>query len=357
MRHLKRLVLLYFVITGSAQSYQTVSVGMGGGYAGNLFADSFAIGNSYLLSNLSVSSVNFSKVKLKLYYDISYYNYDTGDLINNVFHVPGFVVYRRDPGSRLKWGIEAAAAIKDYVNPQSTFDNNRIFLVADASYYVTSGLQAKAMYRLVKSKYHHYSDLDFYEHLAGGDIVSTFPTKTTARASVKYSVRRFDRDQVTYHWIDTEFGLSQSIDIRTGASLTVLRRWTGGGERPLSSYYIISGITSYWDPWKGNQFNAAIKRILPYAVLSRLEGGYWKRNFSYDDIMRSQLWWLRNKAGRHDEGWLVRGELSRQFNLRIPALQSFMLSVRGGYTRNGSDDPFYKYQYYFGDVSLNIHVL
>ena len=337
-------------------AYQNLSVGLGGGYAGNLFADSFNIGNSYLVSNLSFASTNFQSAKLRLSYDIYYYEYDTGNHINNIFHAPGIALYRRNLGERFKWGVETFVAIKDYIGNNSGFDNFRVFSSADASFYISPGIQAKGIYKLIRSKYQNYPILDNYEHWATAELVTTLPSKTTMQGTARYSVRRFDEDQVTFHWIDTEFGLSQSLGIRTGLSFSFLRRWSGGGERPLSSYYIISGVTSYWDPWQGNQLDVALKRILPYAIISRTEGAYWKRQFRYDKFMKEQLSWLLNKTGRRDEGWLTKLELSRQYNLRWPAVESFTLNLRGGYISNGSDDSYYKYHYFFTDLNLNIRI-
>jgi hypothetical protein len=344
------------VLQPPAYAYQNLSAGIGGGYSGNLFADSFAVGNSYMINRVSVSSTNFTKIRLKLYYDLSFYKYDTGDLINNFYHVPGIALYQRRLGQRFKWGVEACAAIKDYISARSKFDNYRIFSNVDASYYFGPGIQAKAFYRLIRSNYNNFADLDNYEHWVDGELIGTLPTKTTLRGIARYSVRRFDADQVTFHWIDTQFGLSQSIDIRTGLSFAFIRRWTPGGERPLASYYIISGITSYWDPWQGNQVEMALKRILPYAIVSKFNGWYWKREFTYDDIMRSQLPWLRDKSGRSDEGWLAGAEFYRQFNLRLPAPESFVLNLKGGYVSNNSDDSFYKYNYFFADFNISISV-
>jgi hypothetical protein len=354
--YIKRFIFVFVIFQAPAFAYQNLSAGIGGGYSGNLFADSFAVGNSYLINKVSVSSTNFSSIRLKLYYDFSFYKYDTGDLINNFYHVPGVALYRRGLGQRFRWGIETCAAIKDYISASSKFDNFRIFSNVDASYYFGPGLQGKAFYRLIRSKYANYGDLDNFEHWVDGELVATLPSKTTLRGIARYSVRRFDTELVTFHWIDTQFGLSQSIDIRTGLSFSFLRRWSRGGERPLASYYIISGITSYWDPWQGNQVELAIKRILPYAIISKWDGWYWKRVFTYDEIMRSQLPWLRDKSGRSDEGWLAGAEFNRQYNMHLSAPEALVLALKGGYISNTSNDPFYGYSYFFINLNISISI-
>jgi len=350
------IFFLFLAFCSRAGAYQNLTANIGGGYVGNLFADSFNIGNSFIWNNVSFSSTSFQKIKLKLYYGISYYNYNTDNPINNIFHVPGVTLYKKNQDGRFKWGIDTFATIKDYVSANSSFDNYRIFTVADVSYYLVPGFQARTLYSLTRSKYLSYGVLDNIEQSAEAGIVATLPHRTTLRGTGRYSARRFDTDQITFHWVDTEFGLSQSIDIRTGLSFTFLKRWSKGGERPLASYYIISGITSYWDPWSGNQVEIALKRILPYAILCKIVGGSWNKSFLYDQYLRDQLSWLKNKSGRRDEGWLVRAELGRQYGLRLPVTESIKINMRGGYLSNHSGDRFYTYNNFMADLNLEIHI-
>ena len=357
MKLIRALVFfLFLVVCGSADAYENLSVGLGGGYGGNLFADSFQIGNSYLTNSLSFSSVNFQAVKFRLRYDLSYTNYNTDNFINNVIHTPGIALYNRDRDRRLKWGINALATLKDYVDKNSNFDNYRFFGIADASYYIKSFLQAKALYKFTRSRYDNYASLDNIEHWVEAELVATLPSKSTLRGGARYGVRQFDEELITFHWYDTEFGFSQSLDARTGLGITCLRRWSKGGTRPLSSYYIISGITSFWDPWKGDHVEIFVKRILPLGVLSRLEAGYWNRRFAYDDILRAQLGWLDDRYGRRDEGWTIRIEINRQQNLAWRIARSIKIGLAGGYSSNGSDDPYYEYNNFAAQTMIEIQI-
>ncbi len=359
-----------FVIPSSAIAYQNISVGLGGGYSGNLFSDSFAVGNSYLLNNISLSTVHFSDIRLKVYYDLSYYQYDTGDFINNLFHVPGIALYRRDPAQNLKWGVEIAAALKDYIDKEANYDNWRLLATGDISYYILPGLQIKGKYRAIKSGYDDYEILDNLEHLGEAEVAATFPSKTTVRGSMRYGRRAFDEEDLApsrpgmipvthdnkYDWVEAELGASQSLGMKTGVSLLFTNRWSSSGARPLFSYYIISGITSYWDPWDGFQSELALKRILPFAVVSKLKAGYWDRKFTYDDKLTLRLPWLRGKTGRRDRGWSAGLELNRQFGRKLFISRSLSVSIGAGYTSNDSDDPFYDYEYLSATSNLTIRI-
>jgi hypothetical protein len=349
-------LILFFCIAGSAYAYQDISFGVLGGYAGNLFADSFNIGNSYLVNNVSLSSVNFQKVKLRVSYDFYYTNYDTDNPINNVFHIPGISIYQKNRNSRLRWGISSYLSFKDYINSESSFDSRRFYGLADVSYYLSRGLQLKGSYKFNRFQYANYSSLDIMEHGLESELVATLPTKTTVRGTLRYGVRRFDEDKITFHWYDTEAGISQSLDQKTGVNLSFSCRWSSGGTRPLSTYNIISGITSFWDPWKGNQIDFSIKRILPLAIVSKIDAEYWNRKFTYDPVIRNQFWWLRYSSGRWDEGWLTKADLSHQFNRFFLIKKTVRLAFIGGYSSNNSDDSYYGYDGLFAQARLEIRL-
>ena len=349
-------LIAFFCISSSAYAYQDVSLGVLGGYAGNLFADSFNIGNSYLVSNVSVASVNFQNIKLRLSYDFYYTDYNTDNPINNMFHIPGITVYQRNRNRRFRWGISSYLSFKDYVNSEATFDSRRFYGIADCSYYLTRGLQAKAQYKINRFQYSNYHSLDIIEHGLEAEVVNTMPTRTTLRGTLRYGIRQFDEDKITFHWYDTEGAVSQSLDLKTGISLTFSRRWSNGGTRPLSTYYIISGITSFWDPWKGNQVGLSIKRILPFAIVMKLDGEYWNRRFTYDPVIRNQFWWLRFSEGRWDDGWLAKTDLSYQFNRFYLIGKTVRLNAVAGYSSNNSNDSYYSYDGIFAQGRMEIQI-
>lgn len=349
-------LIIFLCLISSAGAYQDLSLGVMGGYAGNLFADSFSIGNSYLVSNVSISSVYYQAVKIRFYYDFYYTNYDTDNPINNIFHIPGMAIYQKSRNSRFKWGVNTFLSIKDYINSQSSFDSRRFYGISDCSYYLRPGLQLKALYKFNRSQYPNYSSLDIVEHLLETELVATLPTKSTLRGTLRYGVRRFDEDDITFHWYDTEAGISQSLDQKTGISLIFSRRWSNGGTRPLSTYNIISGITSFWDPWMGNQIDISLKRILPLAIVSKFDGGYWNRRFDYDPVIRNQFWWLRYSSGRRDEGWLTKADFSRQFNSVYLLNKVLRLNLVLGYASNKSNDSYYDYDGLFAQSRLEIQV-
>ena len=327
-----------------------------GGYSGNLFADSFSIGSSYLLSNVSISSTHFKTIRLKFYYDIYYTNYDTDNIINNVFHVPGLSLYGKSRDNRLKAGISGFLTSKDYINGESGFDYNRFFGIADASYYLGPGFQIKSLYKFTRSQYINFGSLDNIEHAVEAELVATLPTRSTFRGLARYAVRQFDEDNITFHWFDTELGLSQSLNQKTGVSLAFRRRWSVGGTRPLSTYNIISGITSFWDPWKGNQADLSLKRILPFAILGKTDISYWNRYFFYDPVIRNQFWWLRNSPDRRDEGWMVKAETSKQFNSVFIINRALKVNFIGGYSSNGSTDTYYDFDGFFAQSRIDLQI-
>ncbi len=350
--------LLLFCLLGlaPAHAYQNLSAIVGGGYAANLYADSFGVGNSYLVNGLAFSSTNFEPTHLRLYYNISYLEHNTNDIVNNFFQVLGANLFRRDRGGRFKWGIDLFAAAKNYSHGNSDFNNYRIFLVADASYYLSPALQVSGSYRDTRANFLHFESLDYFEHRIEAEATLTLPTRTTIRGSAAYSTRSFDEDSRRFDWADAELGASQSIDIRTGLSLSVRRRFSGAGSRPISTYFILSGITPYWDPWDGYQAEFSVKRILPLAVVSRAEFGYWHREFSYDQLLRERLRWLFSRAGRTDKGWMMKLALTRQYNFAWRVGRATILTLAGGYLSNRSDDPFYEYDDYFIDTNLEFRL-
>ena len=356
MRVTIRLFLLVIILYDFSAAYQNAAIGIGGGYSGNLYADSFDVGNSYLVNKIALSSTHLKKTKLRLYYGLSYYEYDTNDGIDNFYHVPGIAVYDKSAGQKFKWGAGASAGIKDYTDTRSTLDNQRIFLSGDVSYYTAPGTMLKGQYRGTISNYDDYASLDNAEHWIETEIMLTFPTKTTMRITPRYAIRNFKEDSREFDWLDLELGASQSLDIRTGLSASLMKRWSGGGSRPLSSYFILSGITSYWDPWDGLQAELSIKRILPLAVVSKAEIGYWRRNFSYDSLLQENLWWLAGKSSRIDEGWSVKAGFSRQINLGALIGKAVAVTANAGYYSNHSSDRFYKYDFMFVDSNLEVRL-
>ena len=348
-------LIFILALFGTAAGYQGLTFSTGGGYSNNLYADSSVIGDSYLIGALSVSSTNFKNTKLRTYYDLSYFQYDTRGNINNFVHIAGIALYNKKRGQKLKWGIDIAGTIRDYVDDNSDFDNYKAYFAADCSYYLKKELQAKFLYRAVVTSYSGFSNLDYTEHWIKGEIVRTFRTKTTAKGKLKYSIRQFDEDNSVVDWFDLEVKLSQSLNIRTGMSGSGMVRWAGKGTRPLSSYFIVSGITSYWDPWDGLQFNTSLKRIFPYGIISSLGFKYWDRNFAYSKILQYELPWIAGKEGRSEAGWSLNLDINRQFNLKSNVGKAFRVNVSTGYISNNSDDLFYEYDSYF--IKSNVEII
>lgn len=350
------IAFLFLALYSHVGAYENLSVNIGGGYAGNLYADSFNIGNSYLQNGVALSSTNYDLIKFKFYYNLTYYEYDTNNDINSLFHVPGIALYRRQPGERLKWGVNLFAIIKDYTDKKFNMDNYRIFWTGDIGYYFKPGVQARAQYRGTSWKYMSYDNMSNTEHWLETEMTLTLASKTTLRTDLRYARREFTTDNKSFDWADGELGFSQSLDLKTGVGGSAMKRWSDGGTRPLSSYYIISGITAYWDPWDGYQMEAFVKRILPCAIVSKIEGGYYRRHFRYDAALQQEIPWLAGKDGRTDKGWLIHANLRRQFNLRGSANRSITVILDGGYQSNDSDEPFYKYNSLFANMNLEINL-
>lgn len=355
MRHLKSVVFLFFIIPTSIFAGQYLSAGLGGGYSSNLFADSFAIGNSYTQLSATYSGYNFNKIQLKYYCDYNYYTYDVGDVLNNFILTSGFGLADRRRSQQFNWGIDIYGTMKDYVDPNLDYDNNRYYLSADMSYYFLPGFQSRLMYTLTKSDYQFYGSLNYFDHQVESEIVTTLPTRTTFRGKARYAFRTFDIGS-SYYWIDQELAVSQSIDIKTGFNIKLKNRWSGEGKRPLASYYVISGITSYWDPWRGAQAETSIKRIMPYAVVSTLELCYWSRIFTYDPLLQEKLSWLDGATGRKDIGWTARIVLDKQLGISLPIPQTLNFSVTAGYSDNRSNDDYYNYRYYYVTTNLRMRL-
>jgi hypothetical protein len=355
LRRITIVIFLFFIIQTSLFGGQYLSAGLGGGYSSNLFADSFAIGNSYALYNATYSGTNFNTTQLRYYCDFSYYQYDVGDVLNNIVLTPGIALASRDRSRQFNWGIETYGTMKDYVDPDLDFDNSRYYLTGDMSYYFLPGFQSRLLYSLTKSDYQFYGNLNYFEHQAENEIIATLPTRTTFRGAARYSFRSFD-ERGSYYWLEQEIAVSQSINMKTGFNIKLKNRWSGDGTRPISSYYVISGITSYWDPWRGVQLESSLKRIMPFAIVSNLELCYWSRIFSYARILQQKLSWLDNATGRTDRGWTARISFNKQIALGLPTPRSMNLSFTAGYSDNQSNDDYYNYRYYYLATNLKVRL-
>lgn len=328
----------------------------GGGYSNNLYADSFNLGNSYLYNTIRLSSTHFNRTRVRLFYELSYYEYDTNNLINNFLHSPGVEIYNTVRGSRFKWSLSARGFIKQYTDELSTFDNNRYRFDFGASYYLKPGLQVKGGYQGEISSYADYDVLANKQHNLEIDLAKTFPSKTTLNLGLAHTFRNFDEGDATYGWTDFGAEVAQSLNIRTGVSLSYFERFSSGGSRPLSTFYIISGVSAYWDSWDGRQANLGVKRILPYGILSKMETFFWHRKFNYDQEISSQLPWLAGKSSRKDNGFAINAYIRRQFNLNSGYGKYIAASIFGGYSVNNSDDDYYSYNNYFIECGIEYSV-
>jgi len=349
-------ILFIAINNGLISAEERLEIGIGAGYSDNLYADSLTIGNSYLLNNISFSSAHFTRVRVKMFYRFSYYEYDTNNNISNFVHSPGIAVYNKKRNARFKWGVIAYGNLKDYLSDSSVLNNNRIAINADCSYYFKSGLRLKSKYNSKNSTYANFDILNNIEHDFELVTVKTFFSKTTAFLKLRYSIRYFDEGDTDYNWIDTELKLAQSLNIRTGLSISFLNRVSSEGTRPLSSFFIISGVTSYWDPWDGQQVKLSMKRILPSAVISVIDVTFWDREFSYDQQMQEELPWIEGETGRNDTGWSAEIKLRRQFNLSSRYGKFVSLFLSGGFYSNDSDDSFYSYDNYYFNSNLKFTV-
>ena len=286
------VTIIFFISLISAHdacSRPGLTASLGTGYSDNLYADSLGLGNSYLYNEVRLSSTHFSKIRFRLFYELTYYEYDTNNLINNFTHSPGVSVYRTIRGSRFKWSVTARGYLKKYTDDLSTFDNDRIRFDLDASYFLMRGLQARGGYQGELSSYADYDVLKNSRHQFEIDLSRTFPSRTTLNLIAAHTLRHFEDGNTTYDWTDMGFKIAQSINVRTGISLSYLERMSSGGSRPLSTYYIISGVSAYWDSWEGRQAILSLKRILPSAILTRTEILWWNRKFNYDDQLIQEL--------------------------------------------------------------------
>jgi hypothetical protein len=353
---LERIIIpiLAISIYQIAGAFTGISVQTGGGYSGNLYADSFGIGDSYILGAVSISDIEMKTTRFKIYYDLVYYEYDTRNSINQFDHLAGLSLFRSEIGEQFKWGVDIADAYRDYTDENSDYDNNRFFLRGNAAYYLIPGLQLKFLYQLESSSYSGFDNLNNLENRLEGEVIKTFRTRTTARTKLQYFHRAFSVDNSNADWFDIELKLSQSIDLRTGVSGSGTMRFAGNGTRPLSSYYYISGVSPYWDPWDGYQLNLSVKRIFPWGIIGIADFDYWDRTFNYSLAQQNELPWLAGTGNRHDKGWQIRGDITRQFNLYGNFGRAIRLHVMPGYVSNDSDDPYYDYDYFYLNATLEM---
>jgi hypothetical protein len=340
-----------------AYSRPGLTASLGAGYSDNLYADSSGLGNSYLYNGIKLSSTHFTRIRIHFFYELTYYEYDTNNLINNFAHSPGVSIYRTIRGSRFKWSCTARGYIKKYTDDLSTFDNNRIRFDLEASYFLMRGLQVQGGYQGELSSYADYDVLENSRHRFEIDISRTFPSRTTLNISAAHTLRHFEDGNTSYNWTDIGFKIAQSLNIRTGISLSYLERFSSDGSRPLSTFYIISGVSAYWDSWEGRKALLSLKRILPSAVLSKTELSWWNRKFNYDDQLSQELPWLEGKSSRFDYGFAIYSHLRRQFNLRPGFGKHVAISLIGGFIKNLSDDDYYDFNNYYIECEFEYSIL
>ena len=285
-----------------------------------------------------------------------YYQYDTGNSINQFDHLAGLALFRKQVGERIKWSVNLAGTYRDYTDAITNYDNYKLYASGNLTYYIAGGAQANLNYQLKQMQYVDFDNLNHLEHRLSMFLSKTLPSRTTIKGSLEYSSRNFDIDNSNVDWFDLELKLSQSIDIRTGVAGSGMVRFAGSGTRPLSSYYIISGVTSYWDPWDGYQLNLFGKRILPQGIIGVANFYYWHRQFDYTDTQTDELPWLSPTGKRIDDGQQVEVELTRQINLNGKFSRALRIGLVGGYLANDSDDPYYDYNYYYMNVSLKLEI-
>ncbi len=349
--------MIFFIYPSpSAFSATKLSFDVGGGYVGNLYADSFSVSNIYLLNTISASYYRPGKVALNCGYGLSYYEYDSNNIINNLYHTATISVFDKRRNRKTKWALTGFASLKDYTDESSTYNNMKLSIKAEFSNYPRSSLQIIGDYRLGYSDYANYDILRNIEHQARIGLSKTFQSKTTVKTTVIYGVRSFPDGGSSFDWTGARINMSQSVNLKTGIAVIYFHRWSSDDTRPLSSFYIISGVTSYWDPWDGDQFDMSIKRILPRAVLSKLNFRLWRREFSYDQKMQSEIPWLEGKPGRVDSGWSANLKLDRQFNIERIFVRSIKTSLMAGYLANKSDDDYYEFNDHIikGNSRINI---
>jgi len=349
-------MILLLLSSQSVYSYQSLSVETGIGYSGNLFADSFAVGDTYLMTAVSLSTTEFKTTKLYLFYGLSYYNYIDRNSINRMDHLAGLSIFRKNIGDRLKWSLNAYGNYRDYTDENTVYDNYRMTINSNLAYYPVSLLQLKLFLQARISSYLDISDLDHKEYYGQAEIIKTFPTKTTLRARAQYAYRQFDVDQKSVDWVNLNIKLSQSIGIWTGLSLSGNVRLAGNGTRPLSSYTYISGITPYWDPWDGFNLKFALKRIFPWGIIATANVDYWKREYDYSQTQQDEFYWLSGQDGRQEDGWDLILTSKRQFNIFGKIGPTLILHFNTGYISNKSDDPYYNYDYLFTQLSLKYNI-
>jgi hypothetical protein len=353
----KILITIFLLLLYSfAGAYTSISVETGGGYSGNLYADSFSIGDSYLLGGLSIANTSLKTTKFRIYYSLDYYEYDTRNSINQFDHLAGISLFRKKIGDKLNWGIDIAGAYRDYTDENSEYDNNQLYVRGNFAYYLVPGLQVKSLYQFESSSYSGFDNLNNNQHRFDAEVIKTFPSRTTARIKTQYFYRQFTIDNSAVDWLDLEFKLSQSLDLRTGASGSATVRFAGDGTRPLSSYFYISGVTPYWDPWDGYQLNLSLKRIFRWGILGTFDFDYWDRTFHYSESQQNELPWLAGKSSRHDRGWVLRADINRQFNLYGKIGRDIRIRILPGYLSNDSDDSYYDFKYFYINAIAEINI-
>lgn len=355
--YLSGLSILFIILFfRPALGYQSLTTGTAFGYSGNLYTDSFSIGDSYMMGTVSISDTEFKSSRMRLYYDMAYFEYDTRNSINRFDHLAGVSIFNREKGKPFKWQVDIAGTYRDYVESNTEFDNYRLFFRGESSYYLRPTFQLRLQYQFRSSNYKNLDILNHSEHFIELEATKTLPSRTTVRVVANYSNRTFTSDDSRVDWADLEFKLTQSLDIRTGVSLSGIGRVAGMGIRPLSSYYIISGITTYWDPWDGYQINGSLKRILPLGMVAISKLDFWHRKFSYSTIQQTELPWISGKDSREEDGWDVIFEFNRQFNIYGNPGRAVRLSLELGYISNDSNDPFYSYDFLYGNLAAKFDI-
>lgn len=81
---------------------------------------------------------------------------------------------------------------------------------------------------------------------------------------------------------------------------------------------------------------------------------YWDRTFDFTESQQMEIPWL--SGSRNDQGWSIKAEIKRQFNLHGIFGRALRISLTPGYLFNSSDDLYYEYEYAFINLSVKLDI-
>jgi hypothetical protein len=234
-------------------------------------------------------------------------------------------------------------------------------------------------YILNHKAYQELPEFSYWEHLLWARFNTFFQTGTSFTLSFHYGLKdyiplptsqgqgRGRRMMVEYSDLPSvdqltiSFKVAQSLGTKTSLSVDYLNRihpgLADGSTAVMNSDNLFTEDELFDDRYgyRGHELTATFTHFLPGYVKLELSGSRLWKNY-----LNRQVYDLEGNLNladpsRRDLRWLAWAEISRSFKLNW-GIKNVSVSLQGGYLNNDSNDPYYRFDNYFGSLGLEFRL-